>query len=72
MIPAIEDRRSVRQYADRPVPRELVEQVLRAGILAPSAGNRQPWKFVVLGDSAKAAALDAMEQGLQQELDWGL
>ena len=69
MIPAIEDRRSVRQYADRPVPRELVEQVLRAGILAPSAGNRQPWKFIVPGEAAKAAALDAMEQGLRQELD---
>ena len=68
MISAVEKRRSVRQYTDQPVPRELVEQVLRAGILAPSAGNRQPWQFVVLGERSKAEALDAMERGLQQEL----
>jgi len=69
MISALENRRSVRHYEDRPVPRELVQQVLQAGILAPSAGNRQPWKFLVLGEAAKAEALAAMEQGLQQELD---
>lgn len=69
MISAIEDRRSVRQYADRPVPRELVRQVLQAGILAPSAGNRQPWKFLVLGEKAKTELLAAMQRGLQQELD---
>lgn len=69
MIPAIEARRSVRKYTDRPVPRELIEQVLRAGTLAPSAGNRQPWKFIVLGPAAKAGALAAMDRGLQQELD---
>lgn len=69
MIHAIEARRSVRQYTDRPVPRELVEQVLQAGILAPSAGNRQPWQFVVITGSSKADMLQAMEQGLQQELD---
>ncbi len=69
MIQAILDRRSVRQYADRPVPPELVTQVLQAGILAPSAGNRQPWKFVVVTGRSKADALAAMERGLQRELD---
>ena len=66
MIQAILDRRSVRQYADRPVPPELVTQVLQAGILAPSAGNRQPWKFVVVTGHSKADALAAMERGLQR------
>jgi nitroreductase len=45
-------RRSIRRYADRPVPGELVEKVLKAGMAAPSAGNGQPWQFVVLDDRA--------------------
>lgn len=41
-------RRSVRVYKPDPVPRELVNRVLEAGRFAPSAGNCQGWKFVVL------------------------
>lgn len=41
-------RRSVRVYKPEPVPRELVQRVLEAGRFAPSAGNCQGWKFVVL------------------------
>jgi nitroreductase len=48
---AIQTRRSVRKYLDRPVPRELVLEVLEAANLAPSATNRQPWEFVVAGRS---------------------
>jgi nitroreductase len=45
---AISRRRSIRRFTDAPVPRELVEKVLAAEILAPSAKNRQPWRFIVL------------------------
>jgi nitroreductase len=48
---AIQTRRSVRKYQDRPVPRDLVLEVLEAANLAPSATNRQPWEFVVAGRS---------------------
>ena len=41
-------RRSVRQYQDRPVARELIEQILEAARWAPSPHGRQPWRFVVL------------------------
>lgn len=47
---ALLTRRSVREYADEPVPEALVEQLLRAAMQAPSAGNQQPWHFVVLRD----------------------
>jgi nitroreductase len=49
-IEAIMTRRSVRRYEDRPVSDEAVETLLRAAMAAPSAGNEQPWHFVVLRD----------------------
>ncbi len=44
----IKKRESVRNYEDRPVPKEKLERVLEAARLAPSANNRQPWKFIVV------------------------
>jgi len=43
-------RRSVRVYKDQPVPKELINRVIEAGRFAPSAGNCQGWKFVVVTD----------------------
>jgi iodotyrosine deiodinase len=43
-------RRSVRSFSPRPVPREVIEDALRAAGTAPSGANLQPWKFVVVGD----------------------
>jgi NADPH-dependent glutamate synthase beta subunit-like oxidoreductase/nitroreductase/NAD-dependent dihydropyrimidine dehydrogenase PreA subunit len=44
------NRRSVRVYKDQPVPKELIKRVIEAGRFAPSAGNCQGWKFVVVTD----------------------
>ena len=44
----IYERRSVRLYQERPVARELIEQVIDAGRMAPTAMMKQPWKFYVL------------------------
>jgi len=56
-------RRTVRQFSDRPVPRELIEQCLLAAGTAPSGANLQPWRFVVISDpAAKAAIRDAAER----------
>ena len=41
-------RRSIRQYSPEPVPRADVEEILRVALLAPSAFNLQPWRFVVV------------------------
>lgn len=48
-------RRSVRWYQDKPVSNTLIEQAVRAATLAPSACNRQPFRFYVSNDAAKAA-----------------
>ena len=43
-------RRTVREYSDRPVPRELIQDCLRAALSAPSGANMQPWQFVAISD----------------------
>ena len=43
-------RRSVRDFTDEPVPRELIETAIRTASTAPSGAHRQPWRFVVIGD----------------------
>jgi nitroreductase len=45
---AIKNRRSVRIFDDRTVPRDLVEKIIEAGQWAPSACNRQAWRFIVI------------------------
>ncbi len=43
-------RRTVRDFSSRPVPREIIDDCLRAATTAPSGANLQPWHFVVVGD----------------------
>ncbi len=50
-------RRSIRRYTDEPVDDALVERLLRAGMAAPSAGNQQPWRFIVIRDRATLAQI---------------
>ena len=45
-------RSSVRKYTSEKVSDELIEKMLRAGMAAPTAGNRQPWEFYVVRDTA--------------------
>ena len=69
MIQAIIDRRSIRKYKPDPIPKTIIEDMIKAGMLAPSSKNRQPWKFIVATGNAKDAALEAMQRGLQREKD---
>lgn len=48
VIETIMTRTSIRAFTDEPVPDETIETLLRAGMAAPSAVNRQPWAFVVV------------------------
>ena len=43
-------RRSIRDYEDRSVPADLIRKIIDDSCMAPSAGNRQPWRFVVIHD----------------------
>lgn len=46
----IKRRRTVREFSDRPVPRDIIETCLLAAGTAPSGANLQPWQFVVVSD----------------------
>lgn len=45
-------RRTVRDFSDRPVPREVIEDCIRAAGTAPNGANLQPWHFVAVSDPA--------------------
>ena len=53
----IRNRYSVREYLDVPVEAEKLARVLEAARLAPSGSNRQPWRFVVVQDPQRRAAM---------------
>jgi nitroreductase len=60
---AIRARRNVRQYTDRPIAREDLERILDAGRRTPSAGNWQPWNFVVVEDREQLSELSRVWRG---------
>lgn len=47
-ITAIKTRRSIRSFINKPVPSDIIETIINAGRLAPTANNVQPWEFVVI------------------------
>lgn len=60
-------RRSIRRFLKREVSAELITKMLEAAIQAPSAKNRQPWRFIVFGGEHKAEFESCMERGLLRE-----
>ena len=50
ILEAIKKRQSVRSYKDKEIPEEILQKILEAGRLAPSANNKQHWKFIVVKD----------------------
>lgn len=64
---SIEKRRSIRKYTDQPVPNAMIRALIRAASLAPSAKNRQPWKYLVYTKQAKLNLLRHMAAGLERE-----
>ena len=69
-------RRSIREFSDRPVSREVIELLLRTANSAPSGANRQPWQFVVVTDpqlkreirlAAEAEERESYERRMPQE-----
>lgn len=62
---AILGRRSVRKYKPRNIPDDLIEKLLDAARWAPSGGNTQPWRFVVVKDEVAKKLLKAVSPGLR-------
>lgn len=78
IITTIYERRAVRKYKTKPVEKILIEKILDAGRMAPSAINRQPWKFYILTNRktidsfskeiAKAASKLMLKTGIKNVL----
>lgn len=64
---SIYNRKSIRKYLDKQIPKELIEQIIDAGRMAPSAKNRQPWQYIVLGGESKTEFLEYMWKGILRE-----
>jgi len=47
-IDGILTRRSIRKYTNKSIPDEVIKELLEAGVSAPSAGNQQPWQFIII------------------------
>ena len=59
---SVNRRRTVREFSDRPVPRDIIETALKAANTAPSGANLQPWHFaVVSGPATKKKIREAAE-----------
>lgn len=64
----LRNRRSIRRYTDADVPLEMVDTLLEAAVTAPSAHNRQPWRFAVLKESVtKQRLANTMGARLRQD-----
>ncbi len=55
-------RRTVRDFSDRPVARQIIEDCLRTAGTAPSGANLQPWQFVVAGYPAEGAQVPDIQR----------
>ena len=65
----LRSRRSIRRFKPDPIASSLVEQLLSTAVYAPSAHNRQPWRFcVVQGKDAKTSLADAMANEFRRDL----
>lgn len=49
-LDAINTRRSVRKFTDKKISKEVIDKLLKAAMSAPSAGNQQPWHFIVIDE----------------------
>jgi nitroreductase len=60
-------QRAVRLFTDQPVEDAMLERLIRAATFAPSGGNRQPWRFIIIRDRATKAALGKIFDELGQQ-----
>jgi nitroreductase len=67
VIDAIAARHSIRRFKPDPIAPELLEQILTAGIRAPSGKNRQPWRFYIVQGEKRTEMIRLMRQGIEKE-----
>lgn len=70
MLQLIKERRSIRRYQEKPIPEEMIKTLLETAVWAPSAHNRQPWRFATLTSFASKEKLAlAMGAKLRHDLE---
>lgn len=62
IIQNIKERRSIRRYLDKPVPKEIIKELIDAAVYAPSSHNRQPWNFVIV---SKKEVIDGLSKDIK-------
>lgn len=67
----ISQRRTVREFSDRPVAREVIENAIRAAGSAPSGANKQPWHFVIVERQQTKALIRKAAEAEEQEFYHG-
>ncbi len=63
LMAILKERRSVRRYREEPVPMEKLAQLIEAARWAPSAGNSQPWEFILINDENMISGLRSVSPG---------
>ncbi len=71
-INTINARRSIRKFQDKIIPNEVIEKILELSTKAPSGKNRQPWRFVILQDTAKDDLVTLMTNVSKNHKEKGL
>ena len=69
---AIEARKSIRGFEDRPISQALLDKILLAATLAPSGKNKQPWKFYVVRGEKRDEMIQTMQKGMDRLEDMGI
>ena len=64
-------RRTIREFSDRPIPRGIIENCIRAAATAPSGANQQPWTFVAISDPAVKSQIREAAEKVEQEFYTG-
>ena len=57
------ERKSIRNFTDKPIEKELIDKMLKAAMQAPSAHNQQPWEYIVVDDRALLDELSSASTG---------
>lgn len=64
LIEVIKNRRSIRTFTDVPIGKNLLLELVNAGIWAPSAGNMQVWRFIIITDPDKIEKIKNLSPGI--------
>ena len=66
-LDAIAARRSIRKFKHVPIPEEVMQKILTAAIQAPSASNRQPWRFIIIQGEKKVKMLRILRDRITRD-----